>query len=329
VRAVVLREPGVALVVEERDKPTGPDVIEVTACGVCHSDLHVVDGLYPSPMPLVLGHEVTGIHAELGPVMVYAPWGCRSCAMCASGQEMICPNSTEIGLFRDGGYCEYFAVKDRSYLHTLDGLDPIRSAPLACGGLTAYRATGHALDVLRLGPGARALVLGAGGLGQFAVQYLRLLTDATVVAADTSAAKRATALALGAHEAADPADLASAVGSFDAVLDFVGGDDSLALAARTVKRQGLVVVVGLFGGRVPFGLGAVPHEARFMSSIWGSNAQLGELLALARREPLRYTVETLPLEHAQLAHDRLRMGDVQGRFVLVPGTSANLVKGKP
>ena len=132
---------------------------------------------------------------------------------------------------------------------------------------------------------------------------------------DTSAAKRARAIELGAHVAADPADLVDGV---DVVLDFVGADATLAGAARLVRRQGLVVVVGLFGGRVPFGVGAVPHEARFMSSIWGSNAELAELLDLVRREPLHHTVEALPLSKANEAHDRLRRGDVEGRFVLVP-----------
>jgi propanol-preferring alcohol dehydrogenase len=106
---------------------------------------------------------------------------------------------------------------------------------------------------------------------------------------------------------------------FDVVLDFVGAEATLSTAVGQVRRQGLVVVVGLFGGRVPFGLGAVPHEARLMSSIWGSNAELAELLDLARREHIEQTVEALPLSQANEAHDRLRRGDVEGRFVLVPG----------
>jgi propanol-preferring alcohol dehydrogenase len=315
-RAMVLRGVHQPLVVEQRAEPTGPDVIEVLACGVCHSDLHVVDGVYPSPLPLVLGHEVTGMHPELGPVMVYAPWGCRDCAMCASGQEMLCPNGKEIGLFQDGGYTERFAVRDRAYLHPLGSLDPVQAAPLACGGLTAYRAVQHTIETLRSRPGARALVVGAGGLGQFAVQYLRLLSDADVHVGDTSERKRERAVALGASRAADPADLSD---PYDVVIDFVGADSTLHAAARLVERQGMVVVVGLFGGSVPFGLGAVPHESRWMTSIWGSNVQLGELLDLARREQLQYIVEPLPLSEANQAHDRLRRGDVDGRLVLVPG----------
>ena len=80
------------------------EVIDVTACGVCHSDLHVVDGEIPSPLPLILGHEVTGVHPRLGPVMVYAPWGCRTCELCAEGVEMICVDASEAGIFADGGY---------------------------------------------------------------------------------------------------------------------------------------------------------------------------------------------------------------------------------
>ncbi len=318
-KAVELRAVGAGLVVTDRPRPTpseGGTVIEVTACGVCHSDVHVVDGVYPSPLPLVLGHEVTGVHPELGPVIVYAPWGCGSCRFCRAGEEMLCPDGREAGIFADGGYAEAMAVPDPRYLHPLDGLDPVTSAPLACGGLTAFRAVKHALPTLRAaGTDARAVVLGAGGLGQFAIQYLRLLTDAEVVVGDPSPAKQARAVELGARVAAGPDELD---GPATVVIDFAGADQSLAAAVRLVARQGLVVVVGLYGGRIPFGLGAVPHEARFMSSIWGSPAELDELLALARREPIEHTVEVMALADAEQAHQRLRRGEVAGRVVLVP-----------
>ena len=300
---------------------SGGLTIGVTACGVCHSDLHVVDGDFPSPLPMVLGHEVTGVHERLGPVMLYAPWGCRSCAQCAEGVEQICPDATEAGLFADGGYAERMWVPDERYLSPLDGLDPFTAAPLACGGLTAYRAVGHGLSVLRdraagRGEPPRALVIGAGGLGQYAIRYLRLLTDAEVVAVDSSPAKQAIAIELGAQAACGAND---DPGTADLVLDFLGADSTMALAAASVRRRGLVAVVGLFGGRIPFGLGAVPHEARFLSSFWGSRSQMDELLDLARNEPtILHAVEVAGLSEAQAAHDRLRAGDVQGRLVLDP-----------
>lgn len=317
-RAVELHARGGPLVVTERPRPAASGravVIDVTACGLCRSDLHVVDGDYPAPLPIVLGHEITGIDRELGPVMVYAPRGCGGCNMCASGQEMLCPDGLETGLVADGGYAEAVWVAGPEYLVPLGALDPVRAAPLACGGLTAYRAVAHGLGDLGRRPAARAVVLGVGGLGQFAIQFLRLRSDCEVVAVDSDPAKRARARELGAHDAVAPDEI-----DVDAafVVDFVGATTTLALANRVVARQGLVVVVGLFGGRAPFGFGAVPHEARFMTSVWGTRAQLGELLALAERESLQYTVESVPLVEAQHAHDRLRAGDVAGRLVLVP-----------
>ena len=291
-------------------------VLTISACGVCHSDLHVVDGVYPSPLPLILGHEITGVDEQLGPVMVYAPWGCGSCRQCHDGLENICANSNEAGLLTDGGYAERMFVPDRRYLAPLGGLDPIQAAPLACGGLTAYRAVNHAVEHLRARDGARALVIGAGGLGQFAIRFLALLTAATVVALDISGDKRTTALAIGAHQATGDW---SEISGVDAVFDFIGAQTALDVAARVVNRQGMIVAVGLGGGGVPVGFGTIPHEAKVMTSVWGSRRQLDELLDLARREPsVLPLIESLPLSQAQLAHDRLRAGNVEGRLVLVP-----------
>jgi propanol-preferring alcohol dehydrogenase len=318
-KAVELQAFGEPLVVVDRPVPAigvGDELVKVTAAGVCHSDIHVADGRFGSPLPLVLGHEVTGIHDRLGPVMVYAPWGCRNCWLCETGHEMICPDGAEAGLFRDGGYAEYMRVTHREYLNPLGDLDPVKSAPLACGGLTAFRAVRQTLDALRRrGSAARALVIGAGGLGQFGIQFFGLLSDAEVWVADPAVAKRNRAIELGATGAVEAAELD---GTFDAIIDFVGADDTLRTAVQHVNRRGMVVAIGLYGGKVPFGLGAVPHEAQFMSSIWGTVGELGELIAFAHQHHIEHTVEVLPLDHAETAHQRLRVGDVAGRFVLVP-----------
>jgi len=316
-RAVVLRTFNAPLELEERDLPTAQNgdesVLRVLACGVCHSDLHVAENLFGSPLPLVLGHEIVAEDDQLGNVLVYTPWGCGKCRFCLRSEEMICPNGREAGLFQDGGYAEYVRVPSRRYLYPIGHLDPVQAAPLGCGGLTPYRAVKHARPWLATG--SRALVLGAGGLGQFGIQFLRLLTDATVHAADTTEQKRERALELGAEQAAAPADLD---GPYDVVLDFVGSDDSLQHAARLVDRKGAAIVIGLFGGRIPFGLGAVPHEAHFFSSIWGSRDELAELIELAQREQLAYTIDAMPLERAQDAHDLLRSRLAPGRIVLTP-----------
>lgn len=322
-RAVLLNESNTPLVaVDDHPEPQlqGGDelVLDVTACGVCHSDIHVVDGDFGKAPPIVLGHEVTGVHPELGPVMLYAPWGCKNCAECAQGLEMICSNSTEAGLFTDGGYAERMRVPGIEYLAPLDGLDPYRAAPLACGGLTAYRSVLQGIDRLRqVGAGARALVIGAGGLGQYAIRYLRLLTDAHVIALDLSESKRSTALDIGAHAAVEPGDLTDDTAAFDLVLDFIGAEVTLRSAADHVAKLGVVAVVGLAGGVIPFGFGAVPLETTFVASVWGSRSQMDELLALARKEPsLVAPVDVMPLAEADKAHRLLRAGEVRGRVVL-------------
>lgn len=320
-KAVVLRAHHEALdFAEGHPEPTldsdNTVILDVTACGVCHSDLHAVDAEFGKSPPLILGHEVTGIHRDLGPVVMYAPWGCRDCLLCHAGLEMVCPESREAGLFADGGYAERIAVPNVSYLAPIGDLDLFDAAPLACGGLTAYRAVLHGIESLRLkGRHGRALVIGAGGLGQYAIRLLQILTDASVTALDTSPSKLVTARSIGAADAVT--ELAPDTAPYDLVLDFIGAQSTLRIASQHVARLGVVAVVGLAGGTTPFGFGTVPLEASFISSVWGSRSQLDELITLAHAEPdLVQPVEVLPLSEAQLAHDRLRSGDFAGRMVL-------------
>lgn len=320
-RAVVLTEPGSPLELQEVPDPRGDTVVEVLACGICHSDLHAAAGDYPTTLPVILGHEVAARHPRLGPVLVYACWGCRKpdCWACSSAQEMICPNATEAGLIRDGGYAELMAVPDEGYLVPLGDLDPSHAAPLACGGLTAYRAVSHVLPTLRDTRAPRALVIGAGGLGQFGLQFLAAQSNAHITVVDASETKRSIARDLGAQEVVAPGEVE---GTFTAVVDFVGAEATLTTARDHVARQGIAVVVGLYGGTIPFGFGAVPHEARFMTSVWGTRAQLGELVELAQRHPLHSPIEEIALADIPRAHERLTEGDVQGRFVIVPGAGS-------
>ncbi len=317
--AAVLRRVGVPLRLEDRPlpQPRGEEVlVRVRGAGVCHSDLHMIDGRIPGlPLPRVLGHEIAGVAEGLGAVLVYASWGDGTCRWCRLGEEQLCARAAEPGWVRDGGYAEAVVVPSKRYLLPLGDLDPVRAAPLADAGVTAYRAVRRVLPWLA--GGGTAVVLGAGGLGQFAIQFLGHASDARVVAVDPDQAKRDQARRLGADQtAAAGADLEP--GAAVAVLDLVGSDATLAEAARLVRPTGVVMVVGEAGGRLPFGFGAVPNEAHLTTSLWGSYRDLVAVVELARAGTLRWEVEALPLHRVNEALERLRHGRVRGRLVLTP-----------
>jgi alcohol dehydrogenase, propanol-preferring len=178
-RALVLRRFGEPLVLEERPAPVpraNQMLVRVRAARICGSDVHIAAGRVRVELPLVLGHEVTGTCDELGEVLVYAARGCGRCRYCRAGKEQLCPEAAEAGWARDGGFAETVLFPAGRHLFPLDGLDPAQAAPLADASVTAYRAVHRATD--SLGRNTIAVVIGAGGLGQFAIQYLRLLTDA-------------------------------------------------------------------------------------------------------------------------------------------------------
>ena len=342
-RAVRLDAPGRPLRIEELPvpEPSGTELrIRVAGCGVCRTDLAIVDGTQSRvELPLTLGHEVAGwidaagTDADLAAaglaigdaVVVHGGWGCGTCRECVAGAEQRCPDGRSPGFQADGGYAEMMLVPHARHLVALGDLDPVAAAPLADAGLTSFRAIRRALPWLT--SGTRVLVVGAGGLGQFALQYLRLLPDVgpdfLVVVADRNPARLDRATELRADEALhdpDPATaLASLAGPAGVVLDFVGSDETLELAAEVVAPDGLVLIVGEGGGRLEIGFDRPAVESWATTTAWGSIDELREVVRLARTGAVHADVEVLDLAEASAAHARLRAGDVSGRLVLAPG----------
>jgi propanol-preferring alcohol dehydrogenase len=338
--AVRLESAGEPLVVRELPlpEPTGSQVrIRVAGCGICRTDLHIASGeMSRVELPITLGHEVAGWVDAIGPdagqplrrvrlrpgdaALVYGGWGCGICAECTSGNEQRCASSRAPGFQVDGGYAEAMLVPHPRHLVALGKLDPVRAAPLADAGLTPYRA------VRRAGPwlafGARALVVGLGGLGQFVLQYLLRQPNVRVAVRELDPEKVALASELGAEVAMLDGDeqmaIAALGGPADVVFDMVGTDATLELARKAVAANGLIMLVGEAGGHLALGFDAPPVESWVTTTAWGSRDDLAEVVRLARRGALHWNVETMRLAEASVALGRLAAGQVMGRIVLVP-----------
>lgn len=316
----------------------GQILVRIGGAGACHSDLHILHDPARRPAPgaggWVLGHENAGWVDALGPgasgfevgqpVAVFGGWGCGLCPVCLAGEEQLCDPSRWGGIGAPGGYAEAQLVPATRHLVPIDGLDPVEFAPLTDAALTPYRAVRKAMP--RLEPGTTAVVIGVGGLGQFGVQLLKALTPAQVVAVDQSEAKRKLAGELGAGLVLDPADgdPAAEIRRFAgpegpaAVLDFVGVDPTVALALRTVGRKGVAVIVGLGRGSAPFSFGSNGVEATVTTSNWGSRTELAQVVELARAGTISTRVERRDLAEINEVFDRLQVGQIEGRAVLVP-----------
>jgi propanol-preferring alcohol dehydrogenase len=341
VRAAVLHAYNSDFLIQDVETPVpGPGEVRVkiAAAGVCHSDLHVLRGKmerrgFPPP-PWILGHENAGWVEAVGagvtgfevgePVAVFGGWGCGRCRFCAGGQEQLCDTLSWSGLGRRwGGYAEALLVPQAEYLVPLGDLDPVVAAPLTDAALSAYRAVKKAQS--RLLPGSTIVLIGAGGLGQYAIQIARALSPTRVVVVDSSPSKRLSALALGADEAVDPDDitvddvrgLCGGEGAA-AALDFVGVGTTMQLASSCVARGGLVVVVGRADRSAPFSFVDQAREAVLTTSSWGTRNELVEVLALAQRGLISGAVERYPLNEINSVFARLVDGRVDGRAVLIP-----------
>jgi propanol-preferring alcohol dehydrogenase len=319
----------------------GEVLIKVGGAGACHSDLHLLEapaGSRSFTLPFTLGHENAGWVESLGPgatgfapgdaVIVYGPWGCGLCMNCRRGMENYCqepgkPSPGGLG-GTDGGMAEYLLVPSTRYLIPLGGLDPREVAPLSDAGLTSYHAVKRSVHLL--GPGSTAVVIGAGGLGQMAIQVLKALSGATtVVAVDTSEEKLKLAKALGAdevlvsgHDAVTRIkDITRGLGA-ELVLDLVGVGPTLNMAAQVARILGHLTIVGVGNAALPVNFSSPPHECAVASPFWGSIPELLEVVALAQVGKVKMLVEHFSLDRAAEAYDLLHDGNIRGRAVIIP-----------
>ena len=319
----------------------GEVLVQVGGAGVCHSDLHLMEwpeGLLPFDLPFTLGHENAGWVEALGagvtglehgePVAVYGPWGCGRCAPCRASKENYCERQAVIGAFGgglgiDGGMAEYMLVPSPRLLLPLGDLDPRDAAPLSDAALTPYHAIKRSLHLLT--PGSSAVVIGVGGLGHMAVQILRALSPATIIAVDLNPQHLSVARDVGADETFVPEEAIEGVRALtrglgaQLVLDVVGSDETLALAGAVSRVEGHLTVLGLAGGTIPWAaMGVLPWEVELTCTYWGSAIELVEVLDLAHAGHIHAHVERFTLDHVEDAYDALRTGRLEGRAVVCP-----------
>jgi alcohol dehydrogenase, propanol-preferring len=342
VRAYRLMGAGRAEVVDLPRPEPGPGeaLLRVLAAGVCRTDVDLLhgggDGL---ALPVTLGHEIVGEVTALGEgvaspqraavVAVYELLGCGRCRACAGGQANVCRDVSPgaIGITRDGGMADHVVVPARN-LVALGDVDPVHAAPLTDAGMTALHAVERGRPLLE--PGATAVVVGVGGLGHLAVQFLRATSDARVLAVDVDRARLDFAAEIGADEGvlSGPDAVAGVLAAnagrrVDVVYDFVGAQESLDLAAAVTGRGGAIVVTGGGGGRLSItarmGAGGAPdREIAMVHTFGGSRDDLVRALALAEAGRVRTHVEVHELAAAGRVLAALDAGNVLGRAVLVP-----------
>jgi alcohol dehydrogenase, propanol-preferring len=320
----------------ERPRPAADQVlIQVEACGACHSDVHVADGDWKQlagivKRPLILGHEIAGRVVEKGDAVdnlqigdrVGVPWihwSCGECEFCREGNENLCSRQQITGVTVDGGYAEFVKAPATHALKIPDGLSALEAAPLFCAGLTVYRALKGAAIVA----GQRLAVFGIGGLGHLAVQLGRAL-GADVTAIDVSEEKLELARSFGAADTLNAAttDVVKELRRKSRV--HVALVTSAAKAAydaafSCVRPTGTLLVVGLPAENICFPpILMAAGEIRIHASTVGTRQDLREVLALAAAGKVRCQVVASPLAQANQALDQLRNGQVSGRIVLTP-----------
>lgn len=339
VRAMVMRATSSPmgpspLTLEERPTPRATEpfdvVVRVAAAGVCRTDLHLLTGSLPPPLPLVLGHENAGWVHEVGSAVTNVAVG--DSVLCypfvstglstpeRAGLDSAAPDRRTPGITVDGGFAEFVHTNARSMVPVSGDADLASLTVLTDAGLAAYRACKQAASTIR--PGDTAVVLGIGGLGHLAVQIMRSISCAHVVAVDPNPAARDLGSASGAHDVVSFEEfIRRPPGTARAVLDFVGSDATSSTGVRAVDFAGTYFAVGV-GGKVELSMTELVESEKTIRGVYvGTYTDLLEVTELATSGQLRPCVTRYPLEAANEALHDLEAGRVLGRAVLEPTSS--------
>ena len=321
---MVLDQPGLPLRMAELPVPqpgAGNILIEVEACGICRTDLHLVDGELPDPvLPMIPGHEIVGRVSAIGSGVsgfragerVGVPWlgwTCAHCGFCAGKRENLCESARFTGYQIPGGYAEYTLADARYCFRLPDDGDPAALAPLLCAGLIGYRALRMAGDARRLG------IYGFGAAAHIVAQVARFQSR-EFYAFTRSGDSQAFARTLGAAWAGSADETPPA--TLDAALIFAPAGVLVPAALRHLAKGGCVVCAGIHMSDIPSFPYSILWGERSIRSVANlTRADGEEFLALAPRVPVRTTVQSYPLEQANEVLGALRRGAFQGAAALV------------
>ncbi len=331
-RAAVAEKLGAPLVIKDLPIPRaglGEVVLNVKACGMCYTDLRVVDAIGGGAMPLVPGHEAVGVVSEIGEgvtgirvgdrVGAHALFSCGDCAYCRAGEEEACVlGFTRLsGVAFDGGYAEYLRLPADHAIPLPESLSFAEAAPFFCAGLTSYAGLKNG----GLEAGQRVAVVGIGGLGHLAISIAKAM-GAEVYAVTASPDKSELATRLGATFTGGAAAVAAVLaqrGGAHVVLQTANSLAPLGQLLSGIAKQGTIVLAAADGDVLPIPPAAFTGlQLRVVGSFFGSRRDVREVLALADQHGIRPIIERFPLDAVNMAHARMRLNEVRFRAVLEP-----------
>jgi propanol-preferring alcohol dehydrogenase len=302
-------------------------LIRVSACGVCHSNLHMIEGDWldmgvPAKSPIVPGHEVTGTIEEVGAEVKDSHVGdkvgvqplydtCGTCEPCLTGRENVCDKAQITGETVDGGYAQLMKAVGTHVYELPGNLDPVSAAPLFCPGLTAYKA----VTKVQPFPGKSVAIFGIGGVGHMAIQFAKL-SGARVIGVSRSSDHLKLAKEVGADVtlSSEDRDFASAVGPVDSSIVFAPSDDYINMAVKSTKKGGRVII-GVRGNihNFPFN-----REIVIKGTAIGTRIDMQNVLKIASQGLVRVKINVYNLSDANKVLLGLKKAQIQGRAVLVP-----------